>query len=164
MPDERIVEQVSGILSMNNLKFTTAQDGQSFLVPNGSTGVFIDFVEWGHGTLIGLRAIVLEQVDGSGDRKQKILEALNEKNRTVPFGCFYFDPSASLIVYDHHLIGDQLQAVELIAALAAIGSGADQMDDELRDAVGSGVRATDAWNAAQASASEPEGVGPVVDT
>lgn len=49
-------------------------------------------------------------------------------------------------------------------ALIAAGSTADRVDDELREAIGSGVRAIEARNAAHADASEPETFGPVVET
>ena len=164
MPDERIVQQVSGILGMSNVKFMTSPDQQGFLVPSGSAGVFISFVDWGGSTLVGLRSVVLAQVDSSEERRQKVLEAINEKNRQVAFGCFYLEADQGWVVYDYHLLGDQLQAQELMTALTAIASTADQVDDELRDAIGSGVRALDVWKEAEGNASEPEGVGPVVDT
>jgi len=163
MPDERIIQQVSGILGMNDISFRTDESKQSFLVPTGSAGVFINFDDWGDSTVVGLRSIVLEQVDGSDERRLPILEAVNEKNRHVPLGCFYYDPDAGYVVFDHYILGDDLQASELMGALSAVGSIADQVDDELREAIGSGVRAIDVWNAAEANASEPEGVGPVVD-
>ena len=164
MPDERVIQQVGGILGMNDIPFKTDDSKQTFLVPKGSAGVFISFTDAGDSTIVVLRAILLEQVDGSGERKQKILEALNEKNRKVTFGCFYFDPDSAYVVLDYSVLGDQLQGQELLHALFAIASTADDVDDELRDAIGSGVRATDVWNAAEAQASEPEGVGPVVET
>jgi hypothetical protein len=164
MPDERVIEQVSGILSMNDVTFNTADDKRSFLVPIGSAGVMISFPDYGEQTLIGLRALVLEQVDSSGDRKQKILETLNEKNRSYYVGTFYLDAEQGYIVLDHHLLGDNLQGAELMFALSFVGSVADTVDDELKEAIGSGVRATDAWNAAQPTAADPQGAGPVVET
>src|SRR5205823_3360628 len=104
MPDERIIQQVSGILGMNNVNFSTDESKGTFLVPSGSAGVFINFNDWGENTIVGLQAIVLEQVEGSGERKQKILEALNDKNRKVPFGCFSFDPDGGFVVLDYHLL------------------------------------------------------------
>jgi hypothetical protein len=164
VPDERIIQQVSGILSMNDVPFQTSGDKQSFLVPMGSAGVMVSFVDHGEHTLVGLRAIVLEQVDSSGERKQTILEALNEKNKSAFLGTFYFDAERGLVVFDHHLLGDDLQSGELVFALALVGTIADTVDDELREAIGSGVRASDAWNAAQVGATDPQGVGPVVET
>jgi hypothetical protein len=164
VPDERVIQQVGGILGMNDIAFKTDANKETFLVAKGSAGVFISFAEMGDSNIIVLRAVVLEQVDGSGERRQKILEALNEKNRRIPFGCFSFDPDNGFVVLDHALLGDQLQGQELLHALFAIASTADDLDDELREAIGSGVRATDAWNAAEAQASESGGVGPVVET
>jgi Putative bacterial sensory transduction regulator len=161
MPDERIVQQVNGILSMNNIKFLTDPSDGTFLVPQGSAGVFIKFVDWSEGTLVGLQATVLSEVDGTGERRQKILEALNEKNRTVMFGCFYFQPDDGCVVLDYHLLGDHLQADELMNALGAIASTADAVDEELREAIGSGVRATDVWQAAMGEAGGT-GENPVV--
>ena len=164
MPDERVIQQVGGILGMNDIAFKTDETKQTFLVPQGSAGVFISFGNMGDSTIVQLRAIVLEQVDGSGERKQKILEELNERNRKIVFGCFSFDPDSGIVVLDHALLGDQLQGQELLHALFAIATTADEIDDELLEAIGSGVRATDVWAAADAQASEPGGVGPVVET
>lgn len=63
MPDQRIIEQVNGILAMNNINFLTHENKRSFLVPSGSAGVYVDFVDWGDGTVVTLNSPVLEQVD-----------------------------------------------------------------------------------------------------
>jgi hypothetical protein len=70
------------------------------------------------------------------------------------------------VIVDYHLLGDQLQAPELLNALGMLCATSDAADDELREAIGSGRVATDVWNAAEAAASEPAGVGvgPVVET
>lgn len=164
MPDERIIQQVNGILSMNDVPFQTGEDKQSFLVSSGSAAVIIDFGDFGDSTIVTLRAIVLEQVDGSDERRQAILEALNEKNRTIPFGCFYFDPDRNCVVLDYQLLADNLQEQEVLKALVAITASADRLDDELREAIGSGARAADGRNASQEATSDPSDAGPVVET
>ena len=164
MPDERIIQQVSGILSMNEVQFRTDESKQSFLVPTGSAGVMIGFLGEGEHTIVSLRAFVLAEVDGSDERRQKILEALNDKNRTAMFGCFYFDPDGGLVILDYQLLGAHLQAPEFMSALSFIASTADEVDDELREAIGSGVRAIDMWNAAMGDASDQVAAGPVVET
>jgi hypothetical protein len=164
VPDERVIQQVNGILSMNDIAFRTGDTKQNFLVPMGSAGVFITFTEQGESTIVSLRAFVLAEVDGSGERRQKILEALNEKNRQALFGCFYFDPDGGFVIVDYQLLGDHLQAPELMNALGVLASMADTLDDELREAIGSGVRAIDTWNVAMGDASDPVGAGPVVET
>src|SRR4051812_23120684 len=104
MPDERVIQQVSGILSMNDVSFNTDDSQTRFLVLSGSTGVVITFGDMGELTLVSLRSILLEQVDGDGDRRLAILEALNEKNSTAPFGCFYYQPDPGTVVFDYQLL------------------------------------------------------------
>jgi hypothetical protein len=166
MPDERVIQQVDGILGMNDVTFTTLENKRSFLVQYGSAGVFIDFFPWGDSgdsTVVNLHAAVLEQVDSSGERKQKILEAMNAKNGSVAFARFHFDEEQSTITLEYHLLGDQLESRELMNGLSVVAVLADQVDDELREAIGSGVRAEDVWNRAQEDATKPGASGPVVD-
>ncbi len=49
-------------------------------------------------------------------------------------------------------------------ALLSLATAADTSDDELREAIGSGVRASEAWQAASEAASAAEDAGPVVET
>jgi hypothetical protein len=163
VPDERVIQQVNGILSMNEVPFSIGESKRTFLVPRGSAGVYISFDDLGESTVVSLRSLVLAQVDGSGERRLKILEALNEKNRRIPFGCFYFDPDDGFVILDYQLLGDHLQAPELMLALGFVSSMADHVDDELREAIGSGVRAADTWKEAL-GATDPVGAGPVVET
>ena len=75
MPDERVIQQVYGILSMNKVEFRTDDTGKSFLVPYGSAGVYVDFRDWADGqTLVNLHAFVLDEVDVADERRLKILE------------------------------------------------------------------------------------------
>jgi hypothetical protein len=164
VPDEKVIEQVSGILGMNDIKFMTHQNKRSFLVPYQSAGVYIDFFDWGESTGISLNALVLEQVDSSGERRLKILETLNQKNGAVPFGRFHFAEEEGVIRLDYQLFGDELDAAELMNGLGVIATLADESDDELRDEIGSGVRAEEVWQHAQDDATSPGATGPVVDT
>ena len=163
MPDERVVQQVYGILSMNKVEFRTTDDGKSFLVPYGSAGVFVDFRDWGDGgTLVNMHAFVLEEVDSSGDRRLKILEELNDFNKRTYMGKAYLDADAGMIVLEHDLLGDRLDGPELMGALGLLVSTADELDDQLVAAIGTGRRAKDAWDAANADAKAPDGSGPTV--
>ena len=163
MPDERVIEQVGGILSMNEVKFMTHENKQSFLIGSGSANVIVDFFDWGESTVIALHSTVLAQIDSSGDRKHKILETLNDKNQSIPFGRFHFDEPAATIVLDYHLLGDNLQAPELMNGIGVLLSMADELDDELSKVIGSGTRALDVWNAAEGEAGEGAGTGPIVE-
>ena len=163
MPDERVIQQVYGILSMNKVEFRTTDDDKSFLVPYGSAGVFVDFKDWGEGsTLVNLHAFVLEQVDSSGDRRLKILEELNEFNKSTYMGKLYLDAEGGYVVLEHDLLGDNLDGPELMGALGLVASTADRMDDELIAKIGTGRRAKDDWDAANEDSKAPDGSGPTV--
>jgi hypothetical protein len=163
MPDERVIQQVYGILSMNKVEFRTDDTGKSFLVPSGSAGVFVDFRDWSDGkTLVNLHAFVLDQVDVSEERRLKILEELNDVNKHTYMGKVYLDVEAKAIVLEHDLLGDNLEADELIGTLSTIATMADDIDDKLREAIGSGRSAKDLWDEAHGQAQNPEGTGPVV--
>jgi hypothetical protein len=51
-----------------------------------------------------------------------------------------------------------------MSTLLSLPSTADTSDDELREAIGSGGRASDAWQTASEAASAAEDAGPVVET
>lgn len=161
-PDERVVQQVAGILTMHGIEFTTDDDHESFLVPWGSAGVVVTFADWKDGTMIRLIAYVLEDVDVADERRALILEELNARNRRIPLGALHLDPDRRVIVLDYSLLGDELQAGELTEAVGMMGTLADELDDDLRGAIGTGVRATDAWSTARGGASGDGPVGPIV--
>jgi hypothetical protein len=163
VPDERVVQQVYGILSMNKVEFRTTDDGKSFLVPYGSAGVFVDFRDWGEGkTLVNLHAFVLEQVDASEERRPKILEELNDFNKRTYMGKAYLDAEAGMIVLEHDIFGDKLDGDELMGTLGMLASTADELDDQLIAAIGTGRRAKDVWDAANEDSQAPDGSGPTV--
>jgi T3SS (YopN, CesT) and YbjN peptide-binding chaperone 1 len=163
MPDQRVIEQVVGIFGMNDVTYKIHENKRSLLVPYGSAGIFLDFVDFGESTVLAFRANVLETVDATGERRVKILEELNEENKRVRFGKFYFDFDTNLVVLEYDLFATDLQASEVMDTLSVIANLADSSDDALSEKLGSGVRAQDAWNAAQTGASEPGGTGPVVE-
>jgi Putative bacterial sensory transduction regulator len=163
VPDDRVIQQVYGILSMNKVEFRTDESGKSFLVPYGSAGVFVDFRDWSDGqTLVNLHAFVLDQVDVADERRLKILEELNEVNKANYLGKVYLDVDTTTIVLEHDLLGNDLDADELMGALRTLATMADDLDDRLRQAIGTGRSAKAAWDEANAQAQSPEGTGPVV--
>jgi hypothetical protein len=163
MPDQRVVQQVYGILSMNKINFAQSDDQKSFMAGFGSAAVFIDFRDWYEdGTLVHVHAPVLEQVDSSGDRKLQILEELNEVNKSTFMGKVYLDADAGTIVLEHDILGDHLDDDEFMSALRVVASMADDLDDKLREKLGTGRRAHEAWAEAQGEGKTEDGTGPVV--
>src|SRR4051794_35551194 len=140
----KIIEQVHGILAGERVEFEVRDDGRAFHVPvpSGSAAVDIDFDRWGRDrTLMRLRACVLQDVEVDADNRLEILEHLNALNQTAVFGRFYLDADRSTVVLAHELLGDELDADELLHALYTLGVVADQTDDELQRALGTGRRA-----------------------
>lgn len=147
MPNERIIQQVHGILAREDIRFALSDDRNSFFVPvpHGSAAVLIDFHHWGRDqTMISLRSDVLVDVRTTDDNRLQILEHLNALNQGSLYGRFYLDADGSTVVLRHDLLGDYLQAGELINALYTVGLLADQADDQLMHEFGTGVRASDA--------------------
>ena len=143
MTTSKVIEQVHGILAREHVAFEVSPDGRAFHVPvpQGSAAVDIDFetLDRGQG-VVRLRAHVLEQVDVRGDNRLEILEHLNALNQSALFGRFYLDADRTTIMLEHELLADDLDASELMNALFTVGLVADQTDDELQRALGTGRR------------------------
>jgi len=143
MTTERLIQQVHGILARERISFEAGDDGCSFHVPvpQGSAAVDIDFDTLGRGqNVVRLRANVLEQVDVRLENRLEILEHLNALNQSALFGRFYLDADRTTIMLEHELLADDLDASELMNALFTVGLVADQTDDELQRALGTGQR------------------------
>lgn len=145
MTDSRVVDQVYGILSREELAFATHPDRPSFMVPYESTAVYIDFYDQRGSTVVGLRAYVLQDVDLSGENFAKALITLNQLNAQNFFGKLWLDPDDRDVVLEYEILGDHLQPQELMGALSHIAVMADDLDDQLRGHLGSGQRARDIW-------------------
>lgn len=143
MTTSKVIEQVHGILARERIAFTASDDGRSFHVPvpQGSAAVDIDFDTLGRGRgVVCLRAHVLEEVDVRPDNRLEILEHLNALNQSALFGRFYLDADRTTIMLEHELLAEDLDASELMNALLTVGLVADQTDDELQRALGTGRR------------------------
>jgi hypothetical protein len=143
MTPAKVIEQVHGILARALVAFEVSADGAGFHVPvpQGSAAVDIDFDTLGRGqSVVRLRAHVLDEVDTRSDNRLEILEHLNALNQSALFGRFYLDADHTTIMLQHELLADDLDASELMNALFTVGLVADQTDDELQRALGTGRR------------------------
>jgi hypothetical protein len=146
VPNKRVIEQVHGILARAEIRFALGDDRVTYLVPvpGGSAVVWIHFHPWGRAqTMISLRSEVLVDVEVTEENRLQVLEHLNALNQTSLFGRFHLDADRSTVILQHDLLGDELQAEELINALYTVGVLADQADDQLLREFGSGTRASD---------------------
>ena len=128
------IEQVAGILVREDLKFQMASDGAGYRLLFGSTAVFISFTPWRDGVSITVTAPILQDIDPAAPGAAVALNRLNELNMNHRFIKFVFDDGALMAIYD--LLGDRLQATELLNAVYVIAAAADHLDDELIDEIG----------------------------
>lgn len=140
MDIEASIEQVAGILIREDLKFQSAPDGDGYRLLFGSTAVFIAFTPWRDGVAITVSAPILQEIDQASPGAALLLNRLNELNMDHRFLKFVYDDGALVAVYD--LLGDRLQAAELLNAVYLVAAAADHLDDELVDEIG-GMRFED---------------------
>ncbi len=84
--------------------------------------------------MITVHSPVLQDIDPESAGAAQALNLLNELNRSFFFVKFTFREGILIARYD--LLGDTLQAVELVNALYEIAGAADRLDDELAETLG----------------------------
>src|SRR4051812_32427228 len=129
------IEQVTGILVREGLRYQMSADGRTYRLLFGSAAGFIDFDAWqdGRGGITGPSPL-LQDIHPESAGAAQALNLLNALNRSFFFVKFTFRDGILIARYD--LLGDALQAVELVNALYEIAGAADRLDDELAGALG----------------------------
>ena len=94
-------------------------------------------------SVMRVSACVLDELTVDDELELRLLRSLNERNRTLPYGKFFFDPSAGQIHVEYELLGDDLQDSEFMNALTTVCRLADDHDDLLMAELGHGRRAAD---------------------
>lgn len=112
-------------------------------VDYGSARLSIVVTRTGDSSVMRVSACVLNDVSLSDEQEFRMLRSLNERNRTLPYGKFFFDAAAGEIHVDYELLADELQDSEFVNALTTVARLADDHDDVLMDEVGHGRRAAD---------------------
>ncbi len=129
------IEQVTGILVREGLRYQMSADGRTYRLLFGSAAVFIDFDDWqDDSVVITVHSPVLQDIDPESAGAAQALNLLNELNRSFFFVKFTFRDGILVARYD--LLGTTLQAVELVNALYEIAGAADRLDDELAGLLG----------------------------
>lgn len=141
--DERPVsDEVQVILSQRDIAFSV-EAGPTLRIPHGSAEIVVHFDDLAGGQTIRLQAVVLDAVELDGDRELESLRALNDRNSRLRFGKFFWDRDARSIILEYDLLGEFLQAEELLNAVNQVARTADQHDDLLLGELGTGRRAVD---------------------
>jgi hypothetical protein len=132
---EASIEQVTGILVREGLRYSMSEDGRTHRMLFGSAAVFIDFNDWqDDSVVITVHSPVLQDIDPESAGAAAALNLLNDLNRAHFFAKFTFRDGILIARYD--LLGETLQAGELINAVYEIAGAADRLDDELSTTLG----------------------------
>jgi hypothetical protein len=135
MDVEASIEQVAGILVREDFNFGTAQDGRSYRLLFGSAAVFIHFESWHtDSVVITVSSPILQDIEPESPGAARAYTLLNELNRSRYFIRFTFDDGT--LAADYDLLGDTLQAAELVNAIYAVAAAADHLDDALIEEIG----------------------------
>jgi hypothetical protein len=132
---ETSIEQVTGILVREGLRYHISADGQTYRLRFGSAAVYIDFNTWqDESVVITVHSPVLQDIDPESPGAAQTLNLLNDLNRSFFFVKFTFRDG--ILIARHDLLGDSLQAEELLNALYEIAGAADRLDYELAGVLG----------------------------
>lgn len=124
------IEQVAGILVREDLSFATHEDGDSYRLLFNEDAVFIDFAPWGSDHV--RIAVVCPAVQGIAPETAGHVAALaraNELNQDHGFVKWVLDGDTLSAVYD--LLGDHLQAGELLNAVYTLAHTVNMVAEEL---------------------------------
>lgn len=127
---ETVHQRIGEILAASGYPFTTDDDGR-YRVSRGSSAVFIRAHEWQERfVMVELVCPVLDEVELS----EGLLEKLNALNEKLYFGKAYW--RAREVWLAHNLLGDHLDASELVSCVGMMAVVADRIDDELQKRFG----------------------------
>lgn len=126
MPRNQVIATVNGYLHDWGVAFERSEDGETFRLIHGSTAAYIDFYEMGTSTVVHVHAPVLIGVDEDAP-----IDALAVLNGELPFGKLCFYPDQRVVALEYELLGDFLDQEELVNAIMAVATLADDWDDRL---------------------------------
>lgn len=126
---EEVQARIEEILAASGYPYAV-EDGRA-RIERGSTAVFIAAREWQD------RHVIVELVCpmlGDVDRSAELLDKLNELNAGLYVGKAYWRNREVWLA--HNLLGDFLDAEELLASVGMMAVVADKIDDELQQRYG----------------------------
>jgi len=107
----------------------------------GSARATILVRQTGESSVFRMSACVLDEVFVDGEEELLLLRSLNERNRTLSYGKFFYHPTAGEIHVEYEILADDVQDSEFMNALTSVTQLADDHDDVLRGELGRGRRA-----------------------
>ena len=140
---DRTIDQARLVLQGRGLGYELVGD-DCLEVGYGSAVLSIAVKAMGDSTVMLITACVLDHVMLDDDEAEfALLRGLNERNRVVPYGKFFFDRPRGEIHVEYELLGDHLQDEEFLNALTTVAELADKHDDFLQQELAGGRRATE---------------------
>lgn len=129
---DRVYNKIRDMLLEKGLHVTLIDKG--FQVPFDSTAVNINVLAQDTRTLVQMYVPVLRQLPPSAE----MFEYVATEGQSYFFGNLHYvrDIDGGLLVFEHTLLGDYLDADELHAAVGALASTGNDLDDELQKRFG----------------------------
>jgi len=133
----RLRDHVVEILQRSGVPYLE-QDG-AFFVDRGTTRVTVLLCTWNQYSVVRIYAPVASQFVRVDEALTRFLAC---ENNRVLFGKFSLDMEARCIWFEHALLGDFLDAEELLVALESVAAIADEYDEPIA-AMSGGERFSD---------------------
>jgi hypothetical protein len=106
---------VRGILAESGLQIDRQNEGDGYLISEGSAMVALDFYDWQNGqSVVSVHADVLVDLRLTPEARTRALEALNARNLFSKFGKFFLDEERCTIVLEYDLLAERLDPEELL--------------------------------------------------
>jgi hypothetical protein len=112
-------------------------------IPYGSAEIRVETRVAAGQSIVSVTADVLSEIGTDEQLELPVLRAMNERNRSAPFGRFSYDLERGTIVAEYEILAGSMQDEELMNAVTAVARLADDHDDVLQSELGVGLRASD---------------------
>lgn len=130
--------KVTSYLTEAGIQCTADQHG-NYQFKHGTTMVFMQLLTWQQYTLVKVFAPLAVDITRAD---QELAFFLAERNHALLFGKFSLDIPRRSIWLEHTLLGNHLDAEELLMTLEVVAFLADEFDEQIAQAAG-GKRAVD---------------------
>ncbi|MDQ4144163.1 MAG: YbjN domain-containing protein [Actinomycetota bacterium] len=138
---EEAAGRASEIMQAERIPFESYEGGRLLRVRRGSATVFVEVAQRPDGVVLHLSAPVLQQVEVDGvEGTLALLQEVNAFNASQSFGRFIHHMDSATISLDYELLADEMHPTPLVHALDTIARTADEADDVLQRALGTGRR------------------------
>jgi hypothetical protein len=137
----QLVDEVRLVLQRHGVEYD-ALSPDELRIHHGSAEVQLA-CQTGARSIVSLSSEVLSECHIPEGGHLRALRSLNDRNRSLSFGKFFYDAESRTIVLRYDLLAEHMQDEELLHALFAVAQTADDHDDLLQSELGTGLRASE---------------------